>query len=247
MSLIKINNVEYKIHPIYDLYGSDNQGNIINIVKKNLKKSDKFFNGYYKCLIRFSGRSGYKSMFSHYFIWECFYDLIPSGKTVIHINGNKKDNRLCNLELISEEKKVKISKEDRDYSFVSNNHKNRRCIKAINQDKNEIKYYFSIYAVNKHLGINPGIIKMVCENSNNCKSGISKFNNHRYKFEYINESDMPEEDSIRPKRVSNEEKMEKNKARQKIWREKQFTCSICNQSYKNAYKYIHNKKCNYNQ
>ena len=74
---------------------------------------------------------------------------------------------------------------DRDYTFAAKNHENKKCVKAINNDTNEVSYYNSMYAVQQHLGINVGIVKMVCEGINNCKSGISKKDGKSYKFEYV--------------------------------------------------------------
>ena len=34
MSNIKINNCVYKVHPVYNLYASDENGNIIHLVKQ---------------------------------------------------------------------------------------------------------------------------------------------------------------------------------------------------------------------
>ena len=48
-----------------------------------------------------------------------------------------------------------------------------------------------MYAVQQHLGINAGIIKMICEGINRCKSGNSKKDGQRYKFEYINPETTP--------------------------------------------------------
>ena len=66
-----------------------------------------------------------------------------------------------------------------------NNHKNRKCVKAINLVTQEVFYFRSMYAVQKRLGINSGIVKMVCEGTD-----ISKVDKYRYKFEYIKEEDM---------------------------------------------------------
>lgn len=41
------------------------------------------------------------------------------------------------------------------------------------------------------LCINAGIIKMICEGINRCKSGNSKKCGQRYKFEYINPETTP--------------------------------------------------------
>ena len=77
----------------------------------------------------------------------------------------------------------KKSAKNRDYSFAANNHKNRTCVKAINQTRQEAVYFNSMYAVQQHLGIYAGIVKMICEGINNCKTGISKTDGHYYKFQ----------------------------------------------------------------
>ena len=47
-----------------------------------------------------------------------------------------------------------------------------------------------MYAVQQNLGINAGIVKMVCECTNHCKTGISKKNGISYKFEYVDKEDI---------------------------------------------------------
>ena len=34
----------------------------------------------------------------HRFIWECYNGLVPVGLEIDHINDNRSDNRLCNLQ-----------------------------------------------------------------------------------------------------------------------------------------------------
>ena len=81
---------------------------------------------------------------------------------------------------------------NRDCSFIVNNHENRKYVKAINAETNETSYYKSLYATQKHLGINAGIVSMCCQGINNTKSGISKKDGKRYKFEYVKKEDFPE-------------------------------------------------------
>ena len=52
-------------------------------------------------------------------------------------------------------------------------------------------YFKSMHAVQQHLGINAGIVKMVCEGINNSKTGISRIDGHHYKFEYRKSSIKP--------------------------------------------------------
>ena len=246
MSKIWINECVYKVHPIYDLHASDVDGNIIHIIKKVLMKGNKNYNGYIKCNVKKYGDKQ-KSYYIHRFIWKCFNGFIPDGKEIDHINNNKEDNRLCNLQLLTHRQNCKKSAKDRDYSFVAQNHKNRKCIKATNKSTNEVTYFKSMYAVNQHLGINVGIVKMVCEGLNNCKSGVSKKDGHSYTFQYIKQDDLRADykkcANIRPKRVSDEDKKKHQMEAIKKWQSKEFKCPDCNKVYKNNYKCLHKKHC----
>ena len=182
MTKIIINDRVFSVHPVYDLYAASEDGNVINIIKKVLHKGKRQHNGYLSCMVRKHGQHGHKTYLVRRFTWECFDGVIPEGKVIDHINNDKEDNRLCNLQLITLQQNCKKSAKDRDYSYVANNHENRKCIKAINKNTNEVSYYYSMYAVNQHLGINAGIVKMVCEGLNNNKSGVSKKDGHSYVF-----------------------------------------------------------------
>ena len=184
---IEINNCVYNIHPIYNLYGADKNGYIINIINKKPIKGNINNRGYMISSVRKHAQNGQKTMLVHRFVWECFNGLIPCDKVIDHINDNTEDNRLCNLKLVTHQVNCKKSAKNRDYSFVKYNHDNKRCIKAINQLTEEVIYFKSMYSAQKSLGINAGIIKMACEGLNNCKSGISKINGEQYKFEYMKE------------------------------------------------------------
>ena len=105
-----------------------------------------------------------------------------------------------------------------------------------------------MYAINQHLGINAGIVKMVCEGINSCKTGFSKQDNCHYKFEYVKKEDIPDDykksSNIRPKRVPVEDKNKRFKEAVKRWQYKEYKCSKCGGTYKNGYRFVHNKKCN---
>ena len=68
----------------------------------------------------------------------------------------------------------------------------KRFVKAINENTKEVTYFNSLNATQQHLKINAGVIKMVCKNINDCKSGISKNDNCKYTFEYVQKDDLPE-------------------------------------------------------
>ena len=198
-------------------------------------------------MVRKHGQNGQKGYLVHRFIWECFNGLIPDGKIIDHVNNIKDDNRLCNLQLMTHKENCKKSAKGRDYTFVAKNHQNKKCVKATDCETNEVTHYNSMYAVQQHLQINAGIVKMVCEGINNCKTGISKKDNHSYKFEYVNEQDMPADykksANERSNRVPDEDKQKHHEEAMKKWQQKEFNCPRCGNTYKNGYKYIHNKIC----
>ena len=232
---MKIKKCIYYVHPVYDLYACDKDGNIINIVKKVPMKGAKQANGYMMCCVRKYGQKGQKTYYVHRFVWECHNGDIPEGKVIDHINNIKDDNRLCNLQLVTQQQNCKKSAKNRDYSFTAKTNENRKYVKAINIKTNEISYYNSLYATQQHLGINAGIVSMCCQGINNVKSGISKKDNQRYRFEYVKKEDMPDDykksANIRPKRVSDK------------WQNKEYKCPRCNKVMKNNSKNYHNKRC----
>ena len=175
----------FMINPIYDLYGADENGYIINIIKRIPTQGHKN-KKWMMCEVRKYGQNGKRKMYAHRFIWECFHGEVLNDKLIYHINKNTCDNRLSNLCLKSKKDFFNNIIIERDYSFVKNNHANRRSIRAINLNTGEVSCFKSMYAVRKDLGINAGIVKMICDKVNNCKTGISRINGDRYTFQYIN-------------------------------------------------------------
>ena len=226
---------EYWIHPIYDYYGANKQGEVINVDRCVPMKGNSENDGYLKVCVRGSGVKKQKSVIAHRFIYECYNGIIPDDMVIDHINDNKQDNRLKNLQLCTQQQNCKKSAAKRDYSFVAHNHMNKKYIKAINLETNEATFYNSLYATQQHLGINCGIVSMCCQGINNVKSGTSKKDNQKYRFEYVRKEEMPDDffksANIRRKRVSVE------------WRHREYTCLICNKVMKNSSRYLHNKRC----
>ena len=199
------------------------------------------------CMVRKHRQNGQKCYSVHRIVYECFNGTIPDGKVIDHVNNIKDDNRLCNLQLMTHQENCKKSAKRRDYTFAAKNHQNKKCVKATNSDTNEVSYYNSMYAVQQHLGINAGIVKMVCEKINGCKTGISKKDNCYYKFEYVKKEDMPDNykksANIRSNRVPVEDKKEHHKEAMKRWQQKEYKCLKCGETYKNSYRVVHNKIC----
>ena len=246
MSNFEINDCVYRIHPVYDLYAANENGEFINIIKKVPLKGNKKDNGYLGCSVRKYGERA-KKYKVHRFVWECFNGLIPEGKQIDHINDIRDDNRLCNLQLLTPQENCKKSAKNRDYSFNAENRKNVKCVKATNIETNEVLYFSSMYAVQQHLEVVCSTVKRVCEGYYGYKTGKSKKDGQSYTFEYIKKEDLPDNylksANKRPRRLADEQKKINHNQSVKNWLKKEFVCPRCDKTFKNNYKYIHNKIC----
>ena len=106
-------------------------------------------------------------------------------------------------------------------------------------------------AVQQHIGINAGIVKMVCESINGYKSGVSKKDGNSYTFQYIKQDDLPDNykksANKRPQRVSDEDKKKHQMEAIKKWQNKEYECPKCDKTIKNKSKYTHKKHCKNSQ
>ena len=251
---VRFEDVEYMVHNEYDLYGSNINGDIVHIFKGTKQNGYKSPNGEYRIMVRKYGLPSYKNIEIGRFVWECYNGSTPDGYIILHINGNNADNRLVNLKCVSIQdvnnstKNKENENGKRDYSFAKYNHANRKYIKATNQDDGSVSYYHSLYAVNKHLHINPGVVKLICEGRQ--VSATSTLNNC-FTFQYINRDDMPSDSiksrDIRPNRIPEEIKKARQRETSKLWRELSWVCPNCGQTYKNGIKYYHRQKCNFDR
>ena len=91
--------MEIKFHPVYNRYASDIQGNVYGVSGKIIKG----------CVATVGYRQydiAGNTYLGHRFIWECFNGEIPKELHVNHIDHNKQNNQLSNLELLTPEKNV---------------------------------------------------------------------------------------------------------------------------------------------
>ena len=233
---------------MYNGYAASLNGKIINIYIKKPLIGSKNHCGYLSCCVKSKNCNKQKTIQCHRFIWECFNGRIPNNKVIDHRNDDKMDNRLCNLQLMTQQENCLKSAKKRDYKFVSKNIENRKYVKAINKTTGETTYCNSLYSIKQHLGINAGLVKMVAEGLNYCKSARSKIDGYSYTFEYIKKEDLPDNykksANIRPKKYTDIEKKQKQKEHIRKWQNKKYKCPNCDKIIKNAAKYSHKKHCN---
>ena len=97
----------YKIHPIYDLHAASRDGKIIHIIKQDPIFGFKQPNGYMRHRVRKYGATNRKTYYVYRFVWECSNGMIPEGKVIDHINDGRADNRLWNLQFVTQQENSK--------------------------------------------------------------------------------------------------------------------------------------------
>ncbi len=180
-----MNRSDFIAHPIYELYlANPKTGEVIHKKHMNVLKSLVNNRGYILINVRGSNTES-KTMSAHRFVWECVNGSIPVGKEIDHINDIRYDNRIENLQLLTRRENLLKSAKNRNYDFIKNNHKNRKEVIAIDPEGNE-KQYRSMYACQKDLSVNAGIIKYCCDGMNNVNGGYSKIDGMYFQFRYVN-------------------------------------------------------------
>ena len=172
INCLDINIDEIKPHFIYKNYGAY-CGEIITINKMKFHKGAITKLGYRRTSIIYEGFI--ISYSYHRFIYECFHGVIPGGYIVDHIDNNKMNNDINNLQIITQSENIKKNYTQR--SRVA------RPVRSICIETLFIEDFKSQYLAAKSLNINHPSIKRVCDGIQN--TAISKTTGYRYYFHYL--------------------------------------------------------------
>ena len=177
-------------HPFYSNFFITENGGVFNSNTGRELGNKPSKNGFTRISIRPKGENPI-SLLKHEFIWEAFNNEDTDKYfKVIHIDGDKQNNKPNNLKRILNES--------------SNPEGKARKIVATNLANGFERFFDSIYQTSKALQINCGSIKLIAEGKR--KTAKSKSTGNRYTFKYSNPNDLNISKMIQNKIKSNIEK-----------------------------------------
>ena len=139
-----IDGVKYYKHPVFSNYAASRNGDVINVKTKRIMNIKKRVNSYLLFTIYNKKLEKPFTYLQHRFVYEVFRGPIPKCFEVDHVNNNKTDNRIKNLQLLT----------PRQNSEKSNN----RPIISINIETGKETRYISIKKAAIKLDINSAYI-----------------------------------------------------------------------------------------
>lgn len=114
---------------------------------------------------REDGYIQYSSILGHILVWEAFNGEKPQGMYINHINGNKCDNRLCNLELVSHKENMqKAANETNAWNF--------RQVEEFDDEGNVLNVYKNASDAARAIGILPGPMRNTIRRGGVCHNGL---------------------------------------------------------------------------
>ena len=168
-NMIIIDGKDYYNHPFICNYLANKNGDIYSLKsKKILSKNRNNGNGYLIFSYYNTKLKKTKNYYYHRFIYEVFNDIIPKFMEVDHRNGNKTDNRIKNLQLLTHKQNVEKSL-------------NKPIISTCLQTGEERRFK-SIKKASEELNIFESNISSICKNKN--KTSKSKKDGLKYTFKF---------------------------------------------------------------
>lgn len=136
---------KYYVYPVFQNYAASKSGEIINIkTKRELKPGINSRTGYTHINICDKTLNKPKAHYVHRFVWESIQGEIPNDLEINHINEIKTDNRLKNLELVTHQKNIELSKHKNIYS-INIVTKEKQVFDSLTKASIELKMMFRLF------------------------------------------------------------------------------------------------------
>tara|TARA_R100001594_G_C4019569_1_gene258848 strand:+ start:715 stop:1209 length:495 start_codon:yes stop_codon:yes gene_type:complete len=148
-------------HPYWVRYSASENGSVYGSRGGELSPISHH-TGYQVITVRNGGEQ--KQLRVHRFVWECCVGEIPSDKVINHKDGNKHNNSLDNLELVSTKENIIHSWEvlSRESANKGDNHFNSKITENQAKDIIEMcKNGFSNKFIGNEFGLHPNYISLI--------------------------------------------------------------------------------------
>ena len=164
---------KFYIHPTFSKYAASKEGEILNVKTGRILKKNLTYQGYYQFKVNDKKLTKPKNYYIHRFEWECVKGVIPEGFVIDHIDSNKTNNKIENLQLLTVLENARKG------------NRNSKPILSFNIKNNKQKQYESITSASLELDISFSIISSICRKVKYYKTVISKKDGDRYTFEFL--------------------------------------------------------------
>ena len=133
-------------HPIYKIYKANENGNIYNILSnKQVNGSISSGSGYRSITLQYENRNRkYIAKQHHIIVYECFKGIVKKGYEIDHIDGNKLNNKLENLQSLKAADHHKKTSRDNPDTGRKVGIKLSKAIVAINIETKKETLYTSL-------------------------------------------------------------------------------------------------------
>ena len=141
-------------------------GNIRNIKTGKILNPSKDSGGYLQIIIR-------KKRYSvHRLVWEMFNGSIPEGLDVNHIDEDKTNNRLDNLNLMTRKENCNWGTRNKRVSEHKINHPSRSdCVIKLNKKEEILHFYPSMHQASRETGVAEASISYCCSGKQKTAGG----------------------------------------------------------------------------
>ena len=154
-------------HPFFSGYAASKYGEILNIKTTKILKCTENVYGYLKFSLYYEREL--KSYSVHRFVYECIKGVIPESYVVDHIDSNRTNNSIKNLQILSSRENIQKAR-------------NKKVILIVLETEEE-KIYESLTEAGKDLDICASIICNICKGRK--EKTKSNKDGYYYTFRYL--------------------------------------------------------------